>query len=182
MVTRLDEVKGMNIMEPVLEWLLTQERETQFVLLGTGAPHYQEMFEQVQARFPNRMRAFLKFDDVLARRIYAGADMFLMPSSVEPCGLGQMIAMHYGCVPIVRATGGLADTVTDKRGRGTGFTFTEYTAEACQAALARAFKAYDKKKAWRRMQQYGMAADFSWAASAKKYIELYQRAIKAHRA
>ena len=182
MVTRLDKVKGMDLMEPVLERLLAQEREIQFVLLGTGDPQYHEMFEQVQERFPNRMRAFLKFDDALARRIYAGADMFLMPSGVEPCGLGQMIAMRYGCVPIVRATGGLADTVTDKRGRGTGFAFTEYTPEACQAALARALKAYDKKKAWRRMQQRGMAIDFSWSASAEKYIKLYQRAIKAHKA
>lgn len=180
MVTRLDEVKGMDLMEPVLEWLLTQEREVQFVLLGTGAPQYHEMFERVQARFPNRISTFLKFDDALARRIYAGADMFLMPSAVEPCGLGQMIAMHYGCVPVVRATGGLTDTVTDKRGRGTGFTFTEYTPEACQNALGRALKAYDKKKAWRRMQQRGMAIDFSWSASAKKYVKLYRRAIKVH--
>ncbi|MBU0704444.1 MAG: glycogen synthase [Chloroflexi bacterium] len=181
MVTRLDKVKGMDLLEPVLEWLLAQERKVQFVLLGTGDPQYHEMFQQVQARFPNRMRAFLKFDDALARRIYAGADMFLMPSGVEPCGLGQMIAMHYGCIPIVRATGGLADTVTDKRGRGTGFTFTEYTSEACQAALTRALNAYDNKKAWRRMQQRGMAIDFSWSASAKKYIKLYHQAIKAHK-
>jgi starch synthase len=159
------------------------EQGTQFVLLGTGDPQYHEMFERVQARFPNRMHAFLKFDDVLARRIYAGADMFLMPSGVEPCGLGQIIAMHYGCVPIVRATGGLVDTVADytaKRGRGTGFTFTDYTPEACQDALERALKAYDKKPAWRRMQQRGMSIDFSWAASAKEYVKLYRRAIKVH--
>ena len=182
MVTRLGEVKGMDLMEPVLEWLLAQEREVQFVLLGTGAPQYHEMFERVQSRFPNRISTFLKFDDALARRIYAGADMFLMPSAVEPCGLGQMIAMRYGCVPVVRAIGGLADTVTDQRGRGTGFTFTEYTPKACQNALERALKAYDKKKAWRRMQQRGMAIDFSWSASAKKYVKLYRRAIEVHRA
>ena len=181
MVTRLDQVKGMDLMEPVLEWLLGQG--SQFVLLGTGAPQYHEMFERVQARFPNRMHAFLKFDEVLARRIYAGADMFLMPSGVEPCGLGQMIAMHYGCVPIVRATGGLADTVADytaKRGRGTGFTFTDYTSEACRDALGRALKIYGKKQAWRRMQQRGMTIDFSWSASAEEYVKLYRRAIKAH--
>jgi starch synthase len=183
MVTRLDEVKGMDLMEPVLEWLLAQEKGPQFVLLGTGLPQYHEMFERIQARFPNRVRAFLKFDDVLARRIYAGTDMFLMPSGVEPCGLGQMIAMRYGCVPVVRATGGLADTVADytaKRGRGTGFAFTDYTPEACQDALERALRVYRKKDAWRRIQKRGMMIDFSWSASAQKYVKLYRRAIKVH--
>jgi starch synthase len=181
MVSRLDEVKGMDLMEPVLEWLL--EREAQFVLLGTGQPEYHEMFERVHARFPDNMRACLKSDSVLARRIYAGADMILMPSGVEPCGLGQMIAMRYGCVPVVRATGGLADTVSDykaKRGRGTGFTFTDYTPEACQEALERALKFYRSKKAWRRLQRRGMAADFSWLASAQEYVKLYRRAIEVH--
>jgi starch synthase len=181
MVTRLDEVKGMDLMEPVLEWLL--EREAQFVLLGTGLPQYHEMFERVQARFPGRMRAYLKFDAVLARRIYAGADMFLMPSAVEPCGLGQMIAMRYGCVPVVRATGGLADTVADytaKRGRGTGFAFTDFTPEACQDALERALGVYGNRRAWRRLQRRGMAIDFSWSASAQEYVQLYRRAIEVH--
>jgi len=181
MVTRLDEIKGMGLMEPVLEWLL--EGDVQFIVLGTGQPQYHEMFERVQARFPDRMHAFFKFDDVLARRVYAGADMFLMPSGVEPCGLGQMIAMRYGCVPVVRATGGLADTVADntaRRGRGTGFCFTDYTPEACRDTLERALKVYQKKGAWRRIQQRGMRVDFSWLASAQKYVKLYRRAIKVH--
>jgi starch synthase len=181
MVTRLDTVKGMDLVEPVLEWLLGGE--AQFVLLGTGQPQYHEMFEQIQARFPDRMRAFLKFDDVLARRIYAGADMFLMPSGVEPCGLGQMIAMRYGCVPIVRATGGLADTVADytaKRGHSTGFAFVEYTSEACRDALERALKVYPNRQAWRKLQQRGMTSDFSWSASAQEYVKLYRRAIQVH--
>ena len=183
MVTRLDGVKGMDLMEPVLEWLLAREEDVQFVLLGTGAPQYHEMFEQIQARFPNRMGVFLKFDGVLARRIYAGADLFLMPSRIEPCGLGQMIAMRYGCVPVVRAVGGLADTVVDQtadRGRGTGFAFDEYTPEACQNALERALKVHHDEKAWRKLQQRGMRTDFSWSASARKYVELYRRAIEAH--
>ena len=141
------------------------------------------MLEQAQARFPNRARAFLKFDGVLARRIYAGADMFLMPSRVEPCGLGQMIAMRYGCVPVVRAIGGLADTVTNyraRRSRSTGFTFTDYTPEACQDALGRALKLYRNKKAWRGLQQRGMAADFSWSVSAQEYVKLYRQAMKVH--
>ena len=180
-VSRLDEVKGMDLMEPVLEWLLGGE--AQFVLLGTGQPKYHEMLKRIQDRFPDRMRAFLKFDDVLARRIYAGADMFLMPSGVEPCGLGQMIAMRYGCVPVVHVTGGLADTVTDHkgwRGRGTGFAFTDYTPEACQETLTWAMKVYRNKKAWRGLQQRGMAVDFSWPASAREYVKLYQRAMKVH--
>jgi len=180
-VSRLDEVKGMDLMEPVLEWLLGGE--AQFVLLGTGQPKYHEMLKRIQDRFPDRMRAFLKFDDVLARRIYAGADMFLMPSGVEPCGLGQMIAMRYGCVPVVHVTGGLADTVTDHkgwRGRGTGFAFTDYTPEACQETLTWAMKVYRNKKAWRGLQQRGMAVDFSWSASAREYVELYRRAMKVH--
>ncbi|MDY7078530.1 MAG: glycogen synthase [Chloroflexota bacterium] len=184
MVTRLDEVKGMDLMEPVLEWLLELEDAVQFILLGTGDPKYHEMLEEIQARFPNRMHVFLKFDDVLARRIYAGADMFLMPSGVEPCGLGQMIAMRYGCVPVVRATGGLADTVADntaKRGRGTGFAFTDYAPEACQDALKRGLDVYYKKKAWHRVQQRCMKIDFSWSASAQKYVKLYRRAMKVHR-
>ncbi len=183
MVTRLDEVKGMELMEPVLEWLL-ENTDAQFVLLGTGQPQYHDMFERVQARFPDQMHAFLKFDATLARRIYAGADMFLMPSAVEPCGLGQMIAMRYGCVPIVRAVGGLADTVSDytaRRGRGVGFTFTDYTPEACQDALKRALKVYRKPDVWRRTQQRGMKTDFSWSASAQEYVKLYQRAIKLHK-
>jgi len=129
------------------------------------------------------MRAFLKFDAVLAQRIYASADMFLMPSGVEPCGLGQMIAMHYGCVPVVRVIGGLADTVTDytaEPGYGTGFTFADYTPEACQGALERALKVYRNRKAWRGLQQRGMAADFSWSASAREYVKLYRRAIELH--
>ena len=181
MVTRLDEVKGMGLMEPVLEWLLAQE--AQFILLGAGDSQYHEMFEQIQDRFPHRMRAFLKLDEVMAHRIYAGADMLLMPSGVEPCGREQMIAMRYGCVPVVRATGGLADTVSDntaKRGRGTGFTFTDYSPEACQDALQRALETYTKKPSWRSIQQRGLATDSSWLASAEKYIKLYRQAVEVH--
>jgi len=142
------------------------------------------MLEELQASYPGRMRVFLKFDDPLARRIYAGADIFLMPSVVEPCGLGQMIAMRYGCVPVVRAVGGLADTVSDNaalRGRGTGFVFSEFTPEACQEALERALDTYTQEPdAWRGLQLRGMRADFSWTASAQEYIQLYRQAIERH--
>jgi len=182
MITRLDQVKGMDLMEPVLTWLLG-ERDAQFVLLGTGDPRYHRMFESLQERYPDRMRAFLKFDGVLARRIYASADMFLMPSFVEPCGLGQMIAMRYGSVPVVRETGGLADTVTDhtpEQGHGTGFVFQDKTPEACQGALERALRAYQDRDTWRALQMRAMATDFSWTASAEEYVDLYHRAIAVH--
>jgi len=182
MVSRLDHVKGMELMEPVLTWLL-QNRDAQFVVLGTGDPKYHHMFEGIHQRYPDRMRAFLKFDDVLARRIYAGSDMFLMPSLVEPCGLGQMIAMRYGSLPIVRDTGGLADTVSDltlNPGQGTGFVFGPTTPEACQDALQRAFEWYQDKEAWRDAQVRGMESDFSWTASANDYVELYRKAIELH--
>jgi starch synthase len=182
MVSRLDHVKGMDLIEPALTWLL-REHDAQFVVLGTGDPRYHEMFERLQQRYPNRVRAFLKFDAVLARRIYAGSDMFLMPSLVEPCGLGQMIAMRYGSVPIVRETGGLADTVTDHTADGehsTGFVFQEATPEACQDALQRAFEVYRDKAMWRALQIRGMTADFSWTASANAYVDLYRKALDAH--
>ena len=180
MVSRLDEVKGMSLMEPVLTWLM-EERNAQFVLLGTGQPEYHEMFERLQTRFPNRIRAYLKFDAVLARRIYAGADMFLMPSAIEPCGLGQMIAMRYGCVPIVRRTGGLADTVTGyaEGGLSTGFVFEELTPEACRKAVEQALKVYQDKETWATLQRRGMTTDFSWTVSAQEYIKLYRKAIEA---
>jgi starch synthase len=181
MVTRLDKVKGMDLMQPVLEWLM--EEEAQFILLGTGAPEYHEMFKEIQERYRDRMHAYLKFDAALAQRIYAGADMFLMPSYVEPCGLGQMIAMRYGCVPIVRATGGLTDTVsnyTTKNRRGTGFTFNKYTPQSCIRALKRALSAYKNSNIWRGLQRRAMQTDFSWTASAQEYVKLYRKAIKVH--
>jgi starch synthase len=182
-VSRLDEVKGIGLLEPVIDWLLSGD--AQFVLLGTGAPEYHEMLERAQSRHPEQMRAFLRFDDVLARRIYAGADMLLMPSAVEPCGLGQMIAMRYGCVPVVHATGGLADTVVNycaKKRKGTGFTFQAYTSTACRRALQRALKAYAAEKAWHSIQQQAMKVDHSWDASAQVYVDLYRQAVKLHAA
>ncbi len=182
MVSRLDAVKGVDLLEPVLTWLL--KRDAQFVLLGTGQPEYHEMLERVQSRFPSKMHAFLRFDDTLARRIYAGADALFMPSAVEPCGLAQMIAMRYGCVPIVRATGGLADTVTDLEGapgHGTGFVFSDYGPQACTAALERVLDTYRDRRTWSSLQKRGMVADFSWSASARQYVALYRRAIGLHR-
>jgi starch synthase len=172
----------MDLMEPVLDWLLG-EGHAQFVVLGTGAPEYHAMFEAVQARYPKAMRAFLSFDEALARRIYAGADMLLMPSAVEPCGLGQLIAMRYGCVPVVRAVGGLYDTVVDhttSKQNGTGFTFKNLSMRGCKGALQRALKAHAHPETWRGLQERGMARDSSWSASARAYARLYQEAIAWH--
>ena len=182
MVSRLDPVKGIDLLEPVLEPLL--QGDVQFVLLGTGQPEYHEMLEHLQSRFPDKMRVFLRYDDSLARRIYAGCDIFLMPSRFEPCGLGQMIAMRYGAVPVVHKTGGLADTVIDYHERpdkATGFAFSPFTPEACLDGLRRALGVFRDREAWIGLQTRGMKADFSWKASAKKYADLYRRAVDAYR-
>ncbi len=181
MVTRLDHVKGIDLLEPVLEHLL--QGDTQFVLLGTGQPDYHEMLDRLQARFPSKMRVFLRYDDPLARRIYAGCDIFLMPSRAEPCGLGQMIAMRYGAVPVVHSTGGLADTVIDyheQPDKANGFVFEDLTTEAVLDGIERARRVFGDPQSWAALQFQGMKTDFSWQASAKRYVELYQRAIEAH--
>ncbi|MBO9370336.1 MAG: glycogen synthase [Chloroflexi bacterium] len=181
MVTRLDAIKGIDLLGPVLEQLL--QGDVQFVLLGTGDPEYHQMMESLQARFPDKVRVFLRFDEPLAHRIYAGCDLFLMPSRFEPCGLGQMIAMHYGAVPVVHKTGGLADTVLDyheRPDRATGFVFDAYTTEACVDALERALRVYRDREAWTAIQTRGMKADFSWKGSAQKYVEVYRRALQIH--
>jgi starch synthase len=129
------------------------------------------------------VRVFLRFDEPLAHRIYAGCDLFLMPSRFEPCGLGQMIAMHYGAIPVVHKTGGLADTVLDyheRPDRATGFVFDAYTPEACVDALERALRVYRDREAWAAIQTRGMKADFSWKGSAQKYVEVYRRALQIH--
>jgi len=181
MVTRLDAIKGIDLLGPVLEQILLGD--VQFVLLGTGDPEYHRMMESLQARFPDKVRVFLRFDEPLAHRIYAGCDLFLMPSRFEPCGLGQMIAMHYGAVPVVHKTGGLADTVLDyheRPDRATGFVFDAYTPEACVDALERALRVYRDREAWVAIQTRGMKADFSWKGSAQKYVEVYRRALQIH--
>jgi starch synthase len=183
-VSRLVEQKGVDVLSAVLDRLFS--RDVQFVLLATGDKRYEDLFAALPKRFPHKAAVLLKFDEALAQRIYGGADMFLMPSRFEPCGLGQIIAMRYGSVPVVRATGGLADTVIDfdtgnGTKKGTGFTFNDYTGDAFWGALQRALDAFRDKKAWRGLQERGMKADFSWNASAKKYEELYRKALDFHK-
>ena len=179
-ISRLTDQKGFDILGDVIDHLL--DLDLQFVLLGTGDPHYHEMFSRVAQAYSGKATVFLTFNAELAQKIYAGSDVFLMPSRFEPCGLGQMIAMRYGSVPVVRATGGLADTVKDfdpQTGEGNGFSFEPYDRWALFAAIVRAVENYEYKDTWHKLQVKGMTADFSWNASARKYVDLYYRALAA---
>ncbi len=180
MVSRLDEQKGLDILTASFDSLF-QKLEAQVVILGKGREEYHDLLRQAASRYPKQLAVFIDFDDPLAHLIYAGCDMFLMPSRFEPCGLGQLIAMHYGALPIVRRTGGLADTVQDLAqdfGAGTGFVFQDYDSGAVSTAIQRAVDAYKKKEAWRGVMRRIMSLDFSWQASARKYEALYQKALE----
>jgi starch synthase len=176
MISRLDWQKGLDITGHVIHMLLNgYAGEAQFIVLGTGAAEYENMFKQLAAYHQDKMTAFLDYNAGLAPLIYAGSDMFLMPSRFEPCGLGQMIAMRYGSVPVVRATGGLADTVHEPI---TGFVFHEYNAGAFWHGVQRAMYTYNTGQPdWKQIQMNGMSADFSWARSAVGYQQLYEWAI-----
>ena len=151
-----------------------------FVVLGTGERRHQDLWRDLAAKHPTVIGARIGFDEGLAHLIEGGADIFLMPSRFEPCGLNQMYSLRYGTVPVVRATGGLRDTVRDvdpETGQGTGFTFEEYTPEALlDSASAGARTCSATGPLWRRIQKAGMRQDFSWDASARQYVEVYARA------
>jgi starch synthase len=169
MIARLDEQKGVDLAFEALRQL--PEQSWQAVFLGTGNPELEAAARSLQADFPNRVRAVTRFDAGLSRKIYAGADIFLMPSRYEPCGLAQMIAMHYGCVPLVRATGGLKDTVQEGKN---GFLFTEASPAALVEVMQRALSVYSHPMKWRRFQRDGMAQEFTWAATARQYFNIYK--------
>lgn len=175
MVTRLVSHKGLDLVEYIFDELM--QREVQVVLLGTGDRRFEDFFRFMQWKYPTKVAANLKFDLALSNRIYASSDLFLMPSKSEPCGLAQMISMRFGTVPIVRETGGLKDTVipyNQDNGTGRGFTFKTYNAHDMLAAIDRAITMfYNDKKNFANVQRNGMTSDFSWAASAQKYVNLY---------
>jgi starch synthase len=176
-VSRLSAQKGIELLDPTLSDLLG-ERDIRFVALGSGEPRLELLLSGIQARYPGRACFYRGFSDELAHRIEAGADMFLMPSLYEPCGLNQMYSMRYGTAPVVRATGGLADTVSPfdpTTGEGTGFVFEHFTRDGLAWALGMALRVYDDPKSWRRLQLNGMKQDFSWQASARQYEDLYRR-------
>jgi starch synthase len=164
------------------------ERDVQLCFLGAGEAKYESWLRELAARLPNKVAARIGFDEGLAHRIEAGADMFLMPSRFEPCGLNQMYSLAYGTVPIVRATGGLADSVIDAapdnvaNGTATGFSFTDYSPAALSATIGRALALYSDRAEWLRLVRSGMNQDFSWRKSALQYIRVYERALAKRRA
>jgi starch synthase len=182
MISRLADQKGLDLISQIIHPLLTQG--IQFIILGIGDQHYHELLQNLAARHPEQIAIFLTFNTELAQRIYAGSDMFLMPSRFEPCGLSQMIAMRYGSVPVVRRVGGLADTVQEYdtlTGEGNGFVFDNYDAWELFAAVIRALTVYRFKAPWRIIQKHGMTADHSWYASAKRYVEIYRNSLEFHK-
>ncbi|NOK61220.1 MAG: glycogen synthase [Chloroflexi bacterium AL-W] len=178
-ISRLTDPKGFDLISSIIESLL-QNHDVQMVVLGTGEQRYHDQFNTIQARFSQKMKLFFTFNAALAHKIYAGSDMFLMPSRFEPCGLGQMIALRYGSIPIVRETGGLADTVTNfdpATDIGNGFSFQPYDSMALYATLVRALETYRHPRVWKQLVLRAMSADHSWQTSARRYEDLYRRAM-----
>jgi starch synthase len=169
MVSRLSEQKGIDLAVEVIDALA--ERPSQFVLMGVGEAPLEQAVRAAAARHPGKVSARIDFDVPLSHQIEAGSDLYLMPSRYEPCGLNQIYSLRYGAVPVVRATGGLADTVRDGE---TGFSFKDFTKEACLRALERALGAFADPGAFGSIQQAGMRQDFGWEASARGYLELFQ--------
>jgi starch synthase len=179
LVGRLVEQKGLDLILQILDRFLSYT-DAQFILLGTGDRYYETQLWQMASRYRGRMATYLLYSEGLGRRIYAGADAFLMPSRFEPCGISQMIAMRYGCIPVVRRTGGLVDTVQHhdpERQAGTGYCFDRYEPLDLFTCLIRAWEGYHYKDAWRALQQRAMAQDFSWDKSAIDYVKLYSELL-----
>lgn len=174
LISRMDQQKGIDIALMGLKKCISQN--WQAIILGTGNPEIEEMAADLAAQFPEKIKVINKFDSKLAHMLYAGSDIFLMPSRYEPCGLSQMISMKYGTVPVVRRTGGLADTITDYYEDpeiATGFLFQNAEVNSFSAVLKKALKVYQNKKNWVNLQKNGMLKNFSWNASAAAYIKLY---------
>ncbi len=177
-ISRLTNQKGIDLVDEAIPELM--DLGAQFIILGSGADKIEKIFIKAEKKYPEQLAASLEFDAELAQFVYAGSDMLLMPSKFEPMGLSQIIAMRFGTIPIVRKTGGLADTVIDGK---TGFVFKHYDSNALIWAIRRALDLwYNHKEVWRSMQKRSMKKDFSWKYSAKKYVTLYRKAIRYHRA
>ena len=177
MVTRLVAHKGLDLVKYGLDELL--QENLQVVILGSGDWAYENYFREVQGRYPQKFCYCAGFLPELARKIYAGADIFLMPSKSEPCGLSQMVACRYGTVPVVRETGGLKDSIRDcGDGEGMGFTFKTYNANDMLYAIRRSLGAYANKTDWPVLMDRCLRTDFSWGRSANEYIKLYRSLVK----
>jgi starch synthase len=176
-VSRLTPQKGIDLVVEAARLIV--EQPAQLAILGSGDGDLEAAVSTLAKRYPRQVGVVLGFDEALAHLIEAGSDAFLMPSRFEPCGMNQMYSQRYGTIPIVRATGGLVDSVTDCRpetladGTATGFAFGEATADALGAAVARCVNAWRDQRTWRALQKSGMARDFSWNASARAYAGLY---------
>ncbi len=177
MISRLADQKGFDLIKEIADDAL--KMDIQMIFLGSGEKKYHEFLESLRKKYPNKVGIEFGFHDELAHLIEAGTDMFLMPSQYEPCGLNQIYSLKYGTVPIVRATGGLDDTIQDVEGaNGTGFKFKKYESKELLKAIQRAVKAFGDQKAWLKIMKTGMSKDFSWESSAKKYISLYRNLLK----
>lgn len=178
MVTRMVQHKGLDLVVETLDQLM-QESDIQFVILGSGEYEYETFFRSMQEKYPGRLCACFGFVPELSRKIYAAADIFLMPSRSEPCGLSQMIALRYGTIPVVRETGGLKDSIQDSGdGKGNGFTFNNYNSGDMLYAIRRALKGYEDREGWQLLMDRAMKTDNSWGRSANEYIRLYRDLLK----
>lgn len=178
MVSRMVDQKGLDLIAAVAAAGALASLDATFTIVGTGEPRYQDMWRYLAQRHPDRIGVFIGFDEQRAHLVEAGADMFLMPSQFEPCGLNQMYSLRYGTVPIVRAVGGLVDTVRPyqpKNGQGTGFLFSDYEPGVMLRTIEAALAAFADKEIWTRLQKNGMRADFSWDRSAAEYVKIYTR-------
>ncbi|WP_445489308.1 glycogen synthase GlgA [Niallia sp. 03133] len=178
MITRLTKQKGLELVRHVFHEIMKED--IQFIVLGTGDPVFEQFFREMEYQYPEKCKAYIGFDESLAHQLYAGADLFLMPSKFEPCGLGQLIALKYGNIPIVRETGGLNDTVfsyDSRTGKGNGFSFTNFNAHDMLFTIHRALHYYKEKDVWLSIVQSAMIMDNSWAQSAFKYNQLYAELV-----
>lgn len=180
LVSRLVDQKGIDILMPILEDVLVHSNAL-FILMGSGDKVYEDYFRYMENKYPTRFKSFIGYSDSVAQKIYAGADIFLMPSKFEPCGLGQMIALRYGTLPLVRETGGLKDTVkpyNKYEDSGWGFSFANYNTESLKEVMYFAIDTFKDKKAWESLVKRAMELDYSWNKSAKAYINLYEKCVK----
>jgi len=177
-ISRLADQKGFDLLAQILEELF--QLDVGFVLLGTGEKKYHDLFTEVAQKYPKKAGIRIAYDDRLAHKIEAGADLFLMPSKYEPCGLNQIYSLRYGTIPVVRATGGLDDTITHydpSTGKGNGFKFKNYDAKELLEQIKRAIALYHQPEHWNQVQQNAITADFSWQRSAEAYLDLYHQAL-----
>ncbi len=181
-ISRLVEQKGFDLIAEVIDDMM--KLDVQYIVLGTGDPKYEEMLEKFKKKYPKKIGVHIGFSEELAHLIEAGTDIFLMPSRYEPCGLNQIYSLRYGTVPVVRKVGGLADTVEEfnpKTGKGTGFLFEKYSGQEMLKALKKAITVYKNRKVWLKLMKNGMVKDFSWNASAKEYVKLYEKLLSKQR-